>query len=243
MSVLELNGVSKTFHSKKSSLEVIKNVSLKVEENEIVCLVGPSGGGKSTILNMIAGLIIPDQGIIKKSGKIGYMFQHDLLFEWRTIKKNLTLGLELDHKIIKDDEEKVINYLKKYDLLDFINSHPSELSGGMRQRIALIRTLLINPNLLLLDEPFSALDAQTRIKISDDIYKMIKNEHLSAILVTHDIAEAISLGDRVIVLTKRPASVYKEYKLNFKEVSPLKKRSEVIFNSYFSMIWRDLCEQ
>ncbi len=243
MSVLELNGVSKTFHSKKSSLEVIKNVSLKVEENEIVCLVGPSGGGKSTILNMIAGLIIPDQGIIKKSGKIGYMFQHDLLFEWRTIKKNLTLGLELDHKITKDDEEKVIKYLKKYDLLDFINSHPSELSGGMRQRIALIRTLLINPNLLLLDEPFSALDAQTRIKISDDIYKMIKNEHLSAILVTHDIAEAISLGDRVIVLTKRPASVYKEYKLNFKEVSPLKKRSEVIFNSYFSMIWRDLCEQ
>ena len=108
MSVLELNGVSKTFHSKKSSLEVIKNVSLKVEENEIVCLVGPSGGGKSTILNMIAGLIIPDQGIIKKSGKIGYMFQHDLLFEWRTIKKNLTLGLELDHKITKDDEEKVI---------------------------------------------------------------------------------------------------------------------------------------
>ena len=184
----------------------------------------------------------PDSGTIEINGKVGYMFQHDLLFEWRTIIDNIMIGLEISKKIDNQDLEKATNLLKKYDLIEFKNMKPSELSGGMRQRIALIRTLMLNPNILLLDEPFSALDAQTRIKISNDIYQMIKEEHLTAILVTHDISEAISLADKIIVLSKRPAHVKKEYIVEIEESTPLKRRSNSKFSKYFEQIWNDLNE-
>lgn len=242
MNNLIINNISKTFFQKTKTLKVIDNLTLNVKQGEIVAIVGPSGGGKSTILNLIAGLMSPDSGTIEINGKVGYMFQHDLLFEWRTIIDNIMIGLEISKKIDNQDLEKATNLLKKYDLIEFKNMKPSELSGGMRQRIALIRTLMLNPNILLLDEPFSALDAQTRIKISNDIYQMIKEEHLTAILVTHDISEAISLADKIIVLSKRPAHVKKEYIVEIEESTPLKRRSNSKFSKYFEQIWNDLNE-
>ena len=166
------------------------------------------------------------------------MFQKDLLFEWRTIWKNLLIGLEVTKQNTQANKDKIKARLEKYGLIDFINNYPSELSGGMRQRIALIRTLATNPSLLLLDEPFSALDYQTRINIVNDIYTTLKQEKLASILVTHDISEAISMCDRIIVLSSRPAKVKKEIVLNFnKNLSPLERRKESIFQSYFDQVW------
>lgn len=242
MDSLIINNISKTYYQKNKTVEVIKNLSLNVKEGEIVAIIGPSGGGKSTILNLISGIIKPDNGTISINGKIGYMFQHDLLFEWRNILDNLLIGLEISKKINQEDVQKALKMLEKYELLEFKNAHPSELSGGMRQRIALIRTLMMNPSILLLDEPFSALDAQTRIKICNDVYQMIKEEKLTVILVTHDINEAISIADRIIVLSKRPATIIKEYNVLFNESTPLKRRSNPHFNCYFEAIWGDLSE-
>lgn len=242
MNKVVLNKVSKSYYNQKSKLDVIENLSLAVKEGEIVAVVGPSGTGKSTILNLIAGLVKSDSGDICIEGKIGYMFQHDLLFEWQSVLKNLFIGLEIKNKINNDDVDKALKLLEKYDLLDFKSSYPKELSGGMRQRVALIRTLMINPDILLLDEPFSALDAQTRIKISNDVYKTIKEEKLTAILVTHDISEAIALADRIIILSKRPAKVKKEYLLDFGSATPLEKRSNPLFSYYFDKIWNDISE-
>lgn len=240
MKSLVLKNISKSYYQKNKVLNVIDDLSLEVNKGEILAIVGPSGGGKSTILNIISGITKADEGEIIIDGKIGYMFQHDLLFEWRTIIKNLLIGLEIERKVTEEDINKAEKLLNKYDLLDFKNVHPSELSGGMRQRIALIRTLMMNPNVLLLDEPFSALDAQTRIKISNDIHKMIKDEHLTAVLVTHDISEAISLADEIIVLSKRPAKVLNKYQIEINNESPLKRRSNPMFSKYFEQIWNDL---
>lgn len=241
MEVIKVENINKTFYSKNDSLKVIDNLSFTLKKDEILAIVGPSGGGKSTILNIIAGLMKYDSGNIYTSGKIGYMFQKDLLFEWRTIFKNVILAKEISKDITKEDLDTASNLLKSYDLEDFKNAYPNELSGGMRQRVALIRTLLSSPDILLLDEPFSALDAQTRIKVSDDVHKVIKKQHLSAILVTHDIAEAISIGDRVLVLSKRPATVVKEYTIDMNK-SPIEKRKDPLFNKYFTFIWDDLNE-
>lgn len=241
MEVIKVENINKTFYSKNDSLKVIDNLSFSLKKDEILAIVGPSGGGKSTILNIIAGLMKYDDGNIYTLGKIGYMFQKDLLFEWRTIFKNVILAKEISKDITKEDLDRASNLLKSYDLEDFKNAYPNELSGGMRQRVALIRTLLSSPDILLLDEPFSALDAQTRIKVSDDVHKVIKKHHLSAILVTHDIAEAISIGDRVLVLSKRPATVVKEYTIDMNK-SPIEKRKDPLFNKYFTFIWDDLNE-
>lgn len=238
MSVLELCNVSKVFSMDIGDILVLDNINLKLEKDEIIGIVGPSGSGKTTILNIISGILKPTTGSVEVMGKMGYMFQKDLLFEWRTIWKNLTIGLEILKKNTKEEQEKILTYLKKYDLIDFKNNFPSELSGGMRQRIALIRTLSTNPNILLLDEPFSALDYQTRLNISNDIYSIIRQESLSSILVTHDISEAISMCDRIIVLTNRPASVKKEIKLDFKKtLSPLERRKDALFQKYFDEVW------
>lgn len=240
-----MNNLSKHFNTKYGQLNVLEKINLTVFEGEIIAIVGPSGGGKTTLLNIISKLIDPTEGTIDINGKIGYMFQKDHLFEWRTVYKNILLSLEIAKNIDESKLKEIDDLLKKYDLIDFKNNLPSELSGGMRQRIALIRTLITNPSILLLDEAFSALDYQTRIKVTTDVYKMIKNRHISAILVTHDISEAISIADKVVVLSKRPATIKKIYDIKYPNLTnpdPLKVRSQPEFSIYFNQIWDDLNE-
>ena len=214
MKKLEMKNVSKTFYTEIGALDVLEDITFNLNEGEIIAIVGPSGSGKSTLLNIISKLIEPTEGEIYVDGEIGYMFQRDHLFNWRTVWKNIMLGLEIKKEKNQENIDKTKELLTKYGLIDFINSYPQELSGGMRQRIALIRTLATNPQVLLLDEPFSALDYQTRINVSEDIFKMIKDSNVSAILVTHDISEAIAMADRVIVLSHRPAKLKKIIDLN-----------------------------
>jgi len=245
MSLIEFKGVCKSFFNTKEETKVLENLDLKLEKGEKIAIVGPSGCGKSTILNIISSLTDIDKGEVSINGNVGYMFQNDNLFEWRNIYRNITLGLEIKGKVKKEDREKILKLLDKYGLKEFKDKHPSELSGGMRQRCALIRTLVLDPDILLLDEPFSALDAQTKLMVNEDIYNIVDEVNKSVIMVTHDIAEAISFSDRVIVLTKRPAQVKKTYEIKFSELekrSPLKARNQKEFKDYFDLIWRDLNE-
>lgn len=238
MNVLELKNVSKVFSIDMGDFLVLEDINFNIRENEIVGIVGPSGSGKTTILNLISGILKPSKGEIIVNGKMGYMFQKDLLFEWRTIWKNLTIGLEINKMNTKEEQNKIIERLKRYGLYDYVNNFPSELSGGMRQRIALIRTLSTNPSILLLDEPFSALDYQTRINIANDIYQNLKTEKLTSVLVTHDISEAISMCDRIIVLSTRPAKVKKEIILEFdSSLNPIERRKDPQFQKYFDEVW------
>lgn len=233
--------VNKSFYSLKEETVVLNQISFDVKKGEIVAIVGPSGCGKSTLLNLISGLIQPDSGKIEINGKVGYMFQKDHLFEWRTVYKNITLGPEIAK--IKIEPEKIDQILKKYGLYDFKNHYPKELSGGMRQRVALLRTLALNPDILLLDEPFSSLDYQTKITVQDDIYKIIKDAHKTTLLVTHDITEAIAMADRVIVLTKRPSTIKAIYDIELdlkEEKTPLLSRNSPKFKEYFNLIWEAL---
>lgn len=247
--IVKFDNVSFTYQSEQGETSALENINFKVNEGEFVAIVGPSGCGKTTILSLISGILKPSSGKItvdgapasSKSDLTGYMFQHDLLFNWRNIYKNVTLGLEI--KKIKDKSryKYASDLLKKYGLEDFKKSYPSELSGGMRQRVALIRTLALNPKVLLLDEPFSALDFQTRLNVCEDVKRILLQEKKTAILVTHDISEAISLSDKVIVLTKRPAVVKNIYKIDFnEETSPLKRRENSSFASVFDKIWKEI---
>ncbi len=247
--LLEFNNVNYFYQTKESEVRALNGVNFSVDKESFSSLVGPSGCGKTTILSLTAGLLTPSSGEILLAGKpieqnderIGYMFQRDHLFEWRSIWQNIILGLEL--KKMKKDEKKLAlaeELLKKYDLYSFKNKKPRQLSGGMRQRVALIRTLVLEPALLLLDEPFSALDFQTRLKVCDDVYEIIKSEKKTALLVTHDISEALSMSDKIIILTKRPAEVKTELNLSFPQETPLSKREDPDFGNYFEMIWRNL---
>jgi len=249
--LVQIDNVSMTFHSLEGETEAIKKIDLDIYEGEIVGIVGPSGCGKSTLLSIIAGLIEPSSGKILIKGKkvsksnrnIGYMFQKDLLLEWRNILQNVVLGLEIQGKLNSIYYEKAKQLLINYGLGDFINSYPSQLSGGMRQRVALIRTLILEPDLLLLDEPFSALDYQTRLAIADEIGIILKREGKTAILVTHDIAEAISLCDRVVILSKRPAIVKEIINIELslpEKNTPLGRREAPEFRYYFNKIWKEL---
>lgn len=250
MTLLQLQDIGMAYHTLNGEIPALSHISFSINEGEFVSLVGPSGCGKSTILNLIAGLLKPEQGAITMQGiplekspvTIGYMLQKDHLFEWRTIYENVILGLEIQKKLTKDRLDRVEQLLKDYGLEDFKQSRPSQLSGGMRQRAALIRTLALEPSLLLLDEPFSALDYQTRLNVSDDIGKIIKKEGKTALLVTHDISEAISMSDRVIVLTKAPASIKCELPilLDIPEKTPMNARSAPDFKDYFNRIWKEL---
>lgn len=239
MKKLEMKNVSKTFYTEIGALDVLEDITFNLNEGEIIAIVGPSGSGKSTLLNIISKLIEPTEGEIYVDGEIGYMFQRDHLFNWRTVWKNIMLGLEIKKEKNQENIDKAKELLTKYGLIDFINSYPQELSGGMRQRIALIRTLATNPQVLLLDEPFSALDYQTRINVSEDIFKMIKDSNVSAILVTHDISEAIAMADRVIVLSHRPAKLKKiiDIKTDSPDNTPFNKRLSSEFRKYFDEIW------
>ena len=240
--ILKCEDVSLNYHTNKNELQALKNITFAVKNSEFVSIVGPSGSGKTTILSLIAGLIKPSSGTItfltKSQNPVGYMFQRDLLFDWRTIQENLLLGLEVQHKKTSENIAYVKTLATKYGLGDFLSHYPSQLSGGMKQRASLIRTLALRPEILLLDEPFSALDFQTRLDVCDDVYKIIKSEKKTAILVTHDIHEAISMSDRVIVLSARPACIAKIVEINFsKNLTPFERREQPQFNEYFDKIW------
>lgn len=244
--ILEMKNVTLTYQTLTDEIKAIENLNLICEENQFLSIVGPSGCGKTTILSLIAGLIKPTDGEIifdgNRNGKndLGYMLQKDQLFPWRTIEKNVFLPLEIKNKMTKEKKEYSYTLLKKYGLYDFKNKYPSQLSGGMRQRVALIRTLVADPKLLLLDEPFSALDYQTRLSVCDDVYKIIKEEKKTTILVTHDISEAISMSDKIIILTNRPAKVKSIYTPNIVGDTPLKKRESPDFTLWFEKIWKEL---
>ena len=241
--VLELQNISHSYHSNEGETPAIKDLSLSIREGEFVSIVGPSGCGKSTLLSIITGLLAPEEGTVTLNGtNIGYMLQKDHLFEWRSVYRNIILGLEIQHKITSESKQKVYTLLEQYGLSDFAAAKPSELSGGMRQRVALIRTLILEPDLLLLDEPFSALDYQTRLTVGDDIGQIIRNAGKTAILVTHDLAEAVSLGDRVIILTPRPGSIQRIVPIDFpkEKNTPLMRRNTKEFNEYFHTIWKEL---
>ena len=248
--LLELKNISHAYHTRGGETTVLSNLSFQVFPGEFLALIGPSGCGKTTVLSIIAGLIPAESGEVLFKGKpmpkqnkeLGYMLQKDQLFEWRSIYRNVTLGLELQKK--KDPESlfRVKKMLQEYGLEPFANAKPSELSGGMRQRAALIRTLAVDPELLLLDEPFSALDYQTRLSVCDDIASIIKKENKTAILVTHDLSEAISVADRVIVLSSRPATVRRivPISVSIPDRTPMRTRNAPEFKDYFNLLWKEL---
>jgi NitT/TauT family transport system ATP-binding protein len=240
--VLKVKNVSKKYQAKNGEVEALKNISFTINEGEFVSLIGPSGCGKSTMLSIIAGLEDKNSGEIEIDGEIGYMLQKDSLLEWLTIYKNVMFGLEIRHLKTTENVQYVDNLLKKYNLYEFKDKYPNQLSGGMRQRAALIRTLAIKPKILLLDEAFSALDYQTRIMVTKDIYDILRKENITALIVTHDISEAISMSDRVIVLSNRPATVKEIHTIDFEmeNRTPLNCRESPKFSKYFDIIWKGL---
>lgn len=245
-SILQVSSVYFEYQTRQSMVEVIRDLSFNVYPGEFISIVGPSGCGKSTLLDIACGLLPPSSGSVLFQGKplegtstdIGYMLQKDHLFEWRTITKNILLGPEINHRKANAHKQ-ALDFLDKYDLAVFSGAKPSQLSGGMRQRAALIRTLMMQPKLLLLDEPFSALDYQTRLMVCNDIWKIIRESQKTAILVTHDLAEAISTGDRILVLDKRPTSICHEMSPDkeFCRLAPLERRKDSRFNRYFQHLW------
>lgn len=248
--LLELSHVSYSYHEVNGETLALSDISFTLKNGSFLAIVGPSGCGKSTLLSLICGLLEPEEGSIAFRGKplreagasIGYMLQKDHLFEWRTVYSNVTLGLEIQKKLTPKHLSSVDAMLETYGLSSFKNARPSQLSGGMRQRAALIRTLALEPDLLLLDEPFSALDYQTRLSVCDDIAAIIKKEEKTAILVTHDLSEAISMADQVLVLSKRPGRVQKLVPVTFamEERTPMRSRNAPEFKDYFNLIWKEL---
>lgn len=250
MSLINLSNIGLTYHSLTAETKAIENINFSVEKGEFISIIGPSGCGKSTLLNIISGLLSPSEGDIiyndknikNRLDKMGYMFQKDYLFEWLSVRNNILLGLKIKKIDSKENIERADKLLESYQLSKFKNHKPTELSGGMRQRVALIRTLALNPEVLLLDEPFSALDYQTRLKVCDDVKSIIKKENITSIMVTHDLGEAISTSDRVIILTKRPANIKLDVKIDFnnKEATPFQRRKEPEYNEYFNLLWKEL---
>ena len=248
--LLEIRDVSLSYHTTAGETPALSHLTFHLMPGEFLAVVGPSGCGKSTLLNLICGLLTAEEGSVLMNdtppspgdSRIGYMLQKDHLLEWRTIYQNVILGLEIRGNLTREKLNDIEQMLCTYGLDKFRNAHPSQLSGGMRQRAALIRTLALKPDLLLLDEPFSALDYQTRLNVSDDIGRILKKENKPAILVTHDISEAISMADRVVILTKRPATVARiiSIKLDLKDRTPLASRNAPEFKSYFNLIWKEL---
>lgn len=240
--VVEVKNISMNYHTLLKETKAIKNLSFSVKQSEFISIVGPSGCGKSTLMSIISKLIKPSSGDIIVDGNIGYMLQKDHLFEWRNIQNNIYLGLEIQNKLTEENKLYADNLLKTYGLSEFKKHIPSQLSGGMRQRVALIRTLAVKPDIMLLDEPFSALDYQTRLSTADEIGIILKKEKKTAILVTHDISEAVSMSDRVIVLSRRPAEIKSIHNisLSLEDRTPMKSREAPEFRDYFNTIWREL---
>ncbi len=262
--LLELKDICYSYHSLEGETAALSHISFQIQKGEFTAIVGPSGCGKSTLLSIIAGLIAPESGeIVFHAGgmpdaeqaqsctpapffpRIGYMLQHDHLFEWRTIYQNVILGLEINHMLTPERKERVMQLLKDYDLYKFRDKKPGELSGGMKQRAALIRTLVLEPEILLLDEPFSALDYQTRLSVSSDICSIIRSTGKTALLITHDLSEAISLAGRILVLSRRPATVKCDIpvRLTLPENSPLASRNAPEFKDYFNLLWKEISDE
>lgn len=248
--ILEVKSISKKYQNKEGEVLALDKVSFSIKEGEFVSIIGPSGCGKSTLLSIIAGLeekttgeiYIEGENVEGISPKIGYMLQRDCLLEWKTVLSNTMFGLEVKGKKNAENKEYVENLLKKYNLYEFKDKYPSELSGGMRQRVALIRTLAVKPKILLLDEAFSALDYQTRIMVTNDIYSILRKEKITALIVTHDISEGISMSDRVLVLSKRPGRIKDIHKIDFEieNRTPINCRENPKFSKYFNILWKEL---
>lgn len=250
MVLLKLDGIHHTYFTKNSATTALSDISLEVEEGEFISFLGPSGCGKTTLLSIIAGLIQPTEGKITLEGKpveklkeqIGYMLQQDYLFPWKTIEENILLGLKLTNQLTTEKKQSTLMLLDEMGLGGFNNQYPSQLSGGMRQRVALVRTLANEPKLLLLDEPFSALDYQTKLRLEDLVSNTLKAFHKTAILVTHDIGEAIAMSDRIFLFTPRPGEVYKTFTIpeEVRTVTPFQARNHELYSEIFQTIWKEL---
>lgn len=243
MNLINIQNLTKIYHTPTKEIKALDNISLNIDDDKITSIIGPSGCGKSTLLNLITKNELPSSGYLHNNKQliIGYMMQTDALLPWLTVMENACLGLTLQKKLTKENKEYVTELLKKYDLIEFINEYPNNLSGGMRQRVALIRTLAIKPNILLLDEPFSKLDIETRKNITDDVYNIIKELNICTILISHDIEEAISLSDKIIILSKRPGKVKAIYDLNLNnELIPSKRRKDEFFPRLYDAIRSNL---
>ncbi len=241
--ILSVKNISKSYYSLNGETNALNNISFDLYEGEFIGIIGPSGCGKSSILNIISGLDKDYKGDIwiKDGIKIGYMFQEDALFPWLTIYENAILGLKISKKLNTENKNYVLNLLKKYDLYDFKDKYPSELSGGMKQRLALIRTLATKPDILLLDEPYSALDYQTRLSVGNDVYNIIKEEKKTVIIVTHDISEAIASCNRIIVFSKRPSIIKNIHNIELtNKKSPIENRKAKEFSIYYDIIWKEI---
>lgn len=246
--VVEVEHIDLVYQDQSAETLAIRDLSFVVEAGEFVSIVGPSGCGKTTVLSLLAGIFPPTAGTVRlsiddgnSSAQVGYMLQRDHLFDWRTVEENVLLGLEVKRMLTPERRAHAFELLERYGLGAFRTHHPRQLSGGMRQKVALIRTLAFDPTLLLLDEPFSSLDFQTRLRLSDEVYGIIKGEQKTAILVTHDISEAVSMSDRVLVFTARPARLRSEHLLKFDPLEPpLKRRNDPRFPGHFNAIWREL---
>jgi NitT/TauT family transport system ATP-binding protein len=243
--ILKVNNLFKSYNSLNGEVKAVNDVSFSIKSGEFVSIIGPSGCGKSTILNILAGLDNDYSGVVtfRKDIRVSYMLQEDALFPWLSVFDNACLGLKIEKKLTKENISYVKELLTKYGLEDFINKKVNDLSGGMRQRVALIRTIATKPNLVLLDEPFSALDYQTRLRVSDDVYNILKEEGITAIMVTHDIGEAASISSKVIVMSKRPSKIKNVYLMDYQDVlKPLERRKSPLFNLYYDKLWRDIDE-
>lgn len=250
--VIEVRNLSLTYHSNLGETLALDDISFDVKQGEFISIVGPSGCGKTTILSILAGLLAPSSGTVlvndeapkTKNSQCGYMFQRDNLLPWRTIEKNVLIGLEIQGKNTPENKTRALSLLDKYGLGEFKRKRPDELSGGMRQRVALIRTLALNPSILLLDEPFSALDYQTRLNVCDDVANIIKLEKKTALLVTHDLQEAISMSNRIFVLTKRPANIKAIHTTQFDPaLTPFEKRRTIEAEQLFNTLWEEIQDE
>lgn len=250
---IEIDNVSLRYFTRQAEIQALSGISLNIEPGEFVSLIGQSGCGKSTLLSIIAGILPPSDGEVRVGGKrvtapsprIGYMLQQDYLFEWRTILDNALLGAEIQKRDMKEARDWAVRLLEKCGMGNFLDQYPRALSGGMRQRVALARTLTTNPDVVLLDEPFSALDSQTRLAIADEVVDVLRSEGKSVVLVTHDIGEAISMTDRVVVLSRRPGRIKSQHQIRFPSVpgrrpTPFEARGLPEFNTYFNTLWDEL---
>lgn len=246
--IVEVRHAELVYQELTAETPAVHDLSFSISDGEFVSIVGPSGCGKTTVLSLLMGLIPPTAGEVRIHGDtsgtqpvVGYMLQRDHLLDWRTVEENVLLGLEVKRMLTPARRAHAMTLLERYGLGPFRGHYPRALSGGMRQKVALIRTLAIEPTLLLLDEPFSALDYQTRLRLSDEMYGIIRREHKTAILVTHDIAEAVSMSDRVLVFSERPATLRSEHIINHAPSdTPLLRRNDARFSGYFNTIWKEL---